>query len=275
MSFNREPVRKWFGFTRRERSSSLILLLIILLVFVFRYAFPERKIYIEDITSTFSYIDNSSDNTLFLFDPNTASYDTLVKLGLDAKVATTLINFRSKGGEFNKPSDIKKIYGMDENMANDLIPYIELYTDTIKKPEKVNNGQQKPPIDINSCDSSSLITLPGIGPVLSVRIIKYRNLLGGYAKIEQLQEVYGLPEETYELIRSRIFIDTLALSKISVNMAGYGDLIRLPYFERYEVTAILKYRELGGRIESINDLIDNKLITEEKAAMIRPYLIFN
>jgi len=284
MNFNREPVRKWFGFTRRERSSTFILLLIIVLVFAFRYAVPARKICIEDITSTFSYIDNSAGSQnleipsaipLFLFDPNTASYDTLVKLGLDAKVANTLINYRSKGGKFNKPSDIKKIYGMDDNKANELIPFIEFCADTIKRSEKVNNGRQKPLIDINNCDSALLITLPGIGPVLSVRIIKYRNLLGGFARIGQLREVYGLPEETYKVISSRIFIDTLALTMISVNSADYSEFSRLPYFERYEVTAILKYRELEGRIERMKDLIDNKLITEEKAAKVSPYLTFN
>ena len=30
------------------------------------------------------------------------------------------------------------------------------------------------------------------------------------------------------------------------------------------MTAILKYRELKGRVESIDDLIENKLITEER-----------
>ena len=49
--------------------------------------------------------------------------------------------------------------------------------------------------------------------------------------------------------------------RININSADYKDLSRLPYFEKYEVTAILKYRELKGRIEGINDLTDNKLDT--------------
>lgn len=129
-------------------------------------------------------------------------------------------------------------------------------------------------IDLNSCDSASLESLPGIGPVLSVRIIKYRNLLGGFARVDQLNEVYGLTEETFTLIRNRVRADPSMIRKISINSAEYRQLIRLPYFEKSEVAAILKYRELKGRINGIGDLVENKLIAEEKAEKLKWYLEF-
>src|SRR4030042_88090 len=132
--------------------------------------------------------------------------------------------------------------------------------------------EQKPLIDINTCDSASLEALPGIGPVLSARIIKYRNLLGGFADVDQLREVYGLPEETFTLISGRIFADSSAVRKINVNSADYRQLIRLPYFERYEVASILNYRELNGKISGMSVLVDNKLIAPEKVEKIRAYL---
>ncbi len=135
--------------------------------------------------------------------------------------------------------------------------------------------ERKRLLDINTCDSISLEKLPGIGPVLSVRIVKYRHLLGGYASIDQLNEVYGLTEETFKLISGRIFADSGAVKKIQINIADFRQLIRLPYFERYEVVGILKYRELEGRIKNIDDLIDNKIITIEKAVKVRPYLEFD
>jgi competence ComEA-like helix-hairpin-helix protein len=127
-------------------------------------------------------------------------------------------------------------------------------------------------IDINTSDSATLVRLPGIGPVLSARIIKYRHLLGGYASIEQLKEVYGLPIETFEKIRGRVFADSTVVEKININSAGYKELSRLPYFEKYDVAAILKYRELKGKIKGIADLTDNKLITAEKAKKVGTYL---
>jgi DNA uptake protein ComE-like DNA-binding protein len=129
-------------------------------------------------------------------------------------------------------------------------------------------------IDINRCDTSELIKLNGIGTVLSVRIIKYRQLLGGFARNDQLSEVYGLPAETYDRIKDQIFVDTLMISTINVNSADYKTLIRFPYFEKYEVSSILKFRELEGRIRDIFVLVDNKLITVEKAKKVRPYLRF-
>jgi DNA uptake protein ComE-like DNA-binding protein len=129
-------------------------------------------------------------------------------------------------------------------------------------------------IELNSCDSASLETLPGIGPVLSARIIKYRNLLGGFANIDQLREVYGLTEETFNLIRKRVKADPSMIRRISINSAEYRHLIRLPYFEKSEVVAILKYRELNGRIDKLSDIVENKIITEEKADKVKWYLEF-
>ena len=138
-----------------------------------------------------------------------------------------------------------------------------------------SNPQKKVIIDINISDSATLVALPGIGPVLSARIIKYRHLLGGFARIEQLKEVYGLPPETFEMIKGRIVADSTQITGISINSATYKEIIRLPYFEKYEVSAILKYRELKGRIKGISDLIENKLIAPEKAIKVGPYLKYD
>ncbi|MZP55518.1 MAG: hypothetical protein GT600_08730 [Bacteroidales bacterium] len=129
-------------------------------------------------------------------------------------------------------------------------------------------------LELNSCDSASLESLPGLGPVLSSRIIKYRNLLGGFVSVEQLREVYGLSEETYKLVSVMLKADSGLVRKIPVNSADYRQLIRLPYFERSEVSSILKYRELMKKVESIGELVENKIITPEKAKKIGPYLSF-
>lgn len=129
-------------------------------------------------------------------------------------------------------------------------------------------------LDINRCDSVSLMALPGIGPVLSARIIKYRNLIGGYVSVNQLKEVYGLPEETFNLIAPVLMTDSLGIRKIKINKADYKELIRHPYFKRDEVASILKYRELKGKISDIGEMIENNLISAETGRKIRPYLDF-
>ncbi|MDR2887723.1 MAG: helix-hairpin-helix domain-containing protein [Bacteroidales bacterium] len=130
------------------------------------------------------------------------------------------------------------------------------------------------PIEINSCDSADLLPLYGIGPVLSGRIIKYRNLLGGYASKEQLLEVYGLTPETFDIIKDRITADTLLVDKIDVNTAGFRRFGRLPYFERQEINDLLKYRSINGKIHGTGELVENNILSPDKANRVKPYLGF-
>lgn len=72
-------------------------------------------------------------------------------------------------------------------------------------------------VELNTADSATLETLPGIGPAFASRIIKYRTLLGGYVKVEQLKEVYGMPEETYDRIQSLCTINTSKVKMIAAD----------------------------------------------------------
>ena len=130
-------------------------------------------------------------------------------------------------------------------------------------------------IDINSCDSTDLLRLPGIGPVLSGRIIRFRNLLGGYASKEQLQEVYGLSPETFEMIKNRITADATLIDKIDINTADFRRFRRLPYFEQKEINDLLRYRSTNGQIHNIDELIENNILSSDKAAKVKPYLSFS
>ena len=283
MKLNTEPIKNWFGFSRRERRSSVILFALISVVLIVRIAVPENNIIAEDVTASLSGIgvpsgpDSGEEHAsaeLFSFDPNTVPDDTLIALGFTEREAKTLIAYRNSGGKFRQPSDLNKVYGIEEGKAKLLIPFVEINVGTSKESQVDLKDPQKTLINLNSCDSALLVTLPGIGPVLSVRIVKYRNLLGGFVSVNQLKEVYGLPPETFEKIKGRLYVDSSAVIGIKINTAGYKELSRLPYFENYEITSILKYRELKGRIEKMNDLTDNKLITIEKADKVRPYIDF-
>jgi DNA uptake protein and related DNA-binding proteins len=129
-------------------------------------------------------------------------------------------------------------------------------------------------LELNTCDSAALEGLPGIGPVLARRIIKYRNLIGGFAASGQLREVYGLSDSTFNIISKRVRADSSLIEKINLNRVDYKRLTRLPYLEKYDVTAILKFRELQGRIVSLDELIKNKVLTPEKARKVKAYLEF-
>ena len=253
MNFNSEPIKDWFGYTRRERRSTFIMFLIIILIIGLRYTIPDSQIVIEDITGTIPETENDS---------KLSGKDSI---SIDDAISGNLINDGRKGSAY-----IKRAYGIEGKR----IPFVKNKQTPLQKVSNYHR-QKNPLIEINRSDSATLIKLPGIGPVLSGRIIKYRRLLGGYASIDQLKEVYGLPVETYELIKDKIFADSSMITKINVNSASYKELSHIHYFEKFEVTAILKYREIKGRIKGLNDLTENKLISVGKARKVGPYLRYD
>lgn len=278
-----DPVKKWFGFNRQERRGSFILLLIIVLVLLIRTIVPLKDTDIEDITPGVKALAMLSRNTDSMqpssFDPNSATLETLLDIGFEEREARTLISYRNNGGRFKNPEDLKKVYGMEEGKAEKLLPYIRIGADTIIKNRSGSKSYapsawQGKVIDLNKCDSAGLEALPGIGPVLSVRIIKFRNLLGGFASVDQLREVYGLSAGTFEMLKARVMADSSSVKKVSVNTADYKELARFPYLKSYEVNAILKYRELQGRISGMPALVENKILTNEKAEKMKAYLKF-
>jgi competence protein ComEA len=132
-------------------------------------------------------------------------------------------------------------------------------------------GKPVLPIDINMADSAQLLPLPGIGPVYAGRIIKYRSLLGGFVSVEQLGEVYGIPAETIQEIRSQVYIDSTVIRKIHIDSATFRELLRHPYLEYNEVKALVKYRDFIRDIKSIHELRINQILHDSTINKIDGY----
>ena len=126
-------------------------------------------------------------------------------------------------------------------------------------------------INLNAADSVHLLPLPGIGPVYAGRIIRYRNLLGGFVSVDQLLEVYGIPNETLDRIRDKIDIDTSVIHKIQLNHATFRELLKHPYLEYEDVKAIVNYREFKGAIQSLQELRDNYILPDSLMDRVLPY----
>lgn len=133
-------------------------------------------------------------------------------------------------------------------------------------------GNSVPLIDINRADSVQLLPLPGIGPVFAGRIIKYRSLLGGYASVDQVMEVYGISKETMDVITDRIVIDTSLIIRLDLNSATFRELLRHPYLEYENVKSIVNYRDFAGTIQSLQELEDNFILPDSVMNKVIPYL---
>ena len=63
---------------------------------------------------------------------------------------------------------------------------------------------QSEAIDINTAGPEELMLLPGIGEVRAKAIIEYRQAYGGFVSIEEITEVSGIGNVTYENIKELI-----------------------------------------------------------------------
>ena len=117
-------------------------------------------------------------------------------------------------------------------------------------------------INLNNVDSAGLLPLPGIGPVFAGRIVRYRELLGGYHGSHQLSEVYGMKAETVELISPFLIIDTSRIRKLPLNTSSFRELLRHPYLEYDDVKALVNYRDVMGKITSLQEIMEHMLVPD-------------
>lgn len=260
---------------------SLLIVSIIALIFLF---FPDIVIRqnrtvdpadVKQLDSLIAILESdelaSTQHTLFLFDPNKISADSLILLGFPKNVAEILINYRSKGGKFYLKKDVKKIYGITDQLMNDIYDFINLPDST----SIVLSNKTVQKFDLNTANADQLKKVNMIGDVLAGRIVKYRDLLGGFVNMDQLGEVYGLSEKAKKHLKSMTFIgDKFKPRLIKINRDQEDVIRRHPYISDLLAEDIIRFREINSAIESEKVLIHFKSIDNNKFEKLIPYLDF-
>ncbi len=218
---------------------------------------------------------------MFDFDPNTLSGDGWKRLGLKDRTIQTIQKYLSKGGKFKKAEDINKIWGLHPQDVQRLLPYVKIkeryseyqskqpYTKEFTAKGSINKNSV---IDINTADTTAFISLPGIGSKLAGRIITFREKLGGFYKIEQVAETFGLPDSTYQQIKNRLMLTGSAVKQLNINNATVEEMKAHPYLRYAIANAIIQYRSQHGNFNAITDIKKILLVTEEIFNKIAPYL---
>lgn len=305
-------LRNVLGFSKTEANGFPVLVLVVILFFFAPFLFKwflsntytagaKDKLLLDSLTadlennSQYFSLDNDENDPVveentsikFKFNPNNASLDSLLLLGFRKEIAQRIIKYRDAGGSFKIKGDLQKIYGLPSAMYNELHPYIELpeertYPRSFKsnKTEDVKEYEYPKPekkevisFDINEADTSQLMLIYGIGPVLSDRIIKYRSLLGGFVRKEQLIEVYGIKDDVFKNLSEKVFIlETFNPVKININEDSAKNIAAHPYISYGIANAIYNYRLQHGKYTSKADLLKLHLIDSTKLEEISPYL---
>ena len=130
------------------------------------------------------------------------------------------------------------------------------------------------PVELNTADSAALRSVSGIGAKTVGAILDYRRRLGGFCRAEQLAEVRGVTESNYERILKQISIDSCRISKIDINFATPKALAEHPYIAPRTLRKILKRRQLKGGWSTLEEMIEDGILTREEADRLHPYLRF-
>lgn len=299
-------IKDFFYYTKAERQGIIILIIIVIICLCTPLLFhqpnkkeaandktfdKEYKEFIQSIEilnkkEYYKYYHPQFEREVVLspFDPNTVDSISLLRLGLPRWMAHNILKYRAKGGKFRKPEDFKKIYGMSEERFALLLPYINIQQakrDTVVKMMAVRDTTKKAlypikftaavKLEINTVDTTELKRIPGVGSNIARMIVNYRNRLGGYHSIEQLEDIH--------LISSRLArwftINPALIHKLNVNKAGLNRVNAHPYINFYQAKAIIEFRRKHGSIKNLQQLSLLEEFTPADFERMKYYITFD
>jgi len=317
-------MKDYFYFTKRERNGMLLLIGLALLFLalptimrqfrtVEKYEFQEfRQLMAEAKVDINDEIDIASKESIDLsvlnpqsIDPNLADKQAFLHLGLSPKLVKTILNYRSKGGDYSTPDNLRKVYGMTESDFQRILPYL-IFTPNPKQATKkqltavtvsqpilttpsvvIQVPTQK--FDPNTIAKEGLLML-GLPEKIVDRMIKFRNAGGKFYQPEELKKVYGMKEEWVEQLlpwmevikKKRIVPEKIELHKkktkkkenpiTDINKANFEDWQKLWGIGNYYADKIMGYREKLGGFISVDQILEIKELPDSVKQSILPAL---
>lgn len=235
--------------------------------FTFRQIEPFIQISQQEASSP----DKRNKPELFPFNPNTASDEQFERLGFSGRQIQSIRKYLSSGGHFTDKSSFAKFRALNESQKERLLDFVVIDEQT-KEPKEVYAAQSVlVKLEINGADSIQLKHLPGIGDVLSKRIIKYRELVGGFYSVSQLKEVYGITDDVFVKIEPKITVDRGKVRKIDLNFSDRKELSRHPYIKAELSDRIVRFRSRVGAISNKKMLLDSMILNIDQYDRISPY----
>lgn len=289
-------LNKSFNYNKGQRRAIWVLLLVIAVLIYFRFHAKieisqnnDYEYFTEKIDSFLNSVDSNPvtksirkkstempEDVVRLkpFNPNIATYETFIELGLTSQQANTILKYLSSGESFEFKTDLKRIYSITEADYLRLEPYILL-------PEKVDlvlsnkviTEKKKNIVELNSATHAELLSIKGVGPYISKNIIKYRSMLGGFYSLKQLLEVYGIDTVVYSQIVEYLTINTDSIKHFNINNTSYYDLRKHPYITNEQAFEISNHVKQIGKFRNLKELKLLKSINDSVYEKIYSYFV--
>ena len=303
---NRNSLRSHFRFNKQERSGIFFLLLFIVVFQVLYFvgksypALEKDNSFVVDEEYQ-AKLDELKDNIrkkdtflLYPFNPNYISDYKGYTVGMSTAEIDRLHAFRAKNQYVNSSKEFQKVTLVSDSLLQIISPYFKFPEWTNKGNSHSNGSNELGPSstsktvpiqdignsavnsevkDLNKVTAEELKSIKGIGDVLSRRIVKFRDMLGGFVVEKQLSHVYGLESEVVARLLGRYkILESPSISKININQASPYDLAKLVYIKYAVAARIVAYREKNGGINSFDELLGIEDFPTEKLDIIELYL---
>ena len=291
-----KTIKKYFNFSREQRKGILLLFSIIIVLqliyfFVDFSSLSKTSSEKEQWLSLQSQIDSLKKEKqdyvpkIYPFNPNFITDYKGYKLGMSVPEIDRLLAYRKENKYVNSPKEFQAVTKVSDSLLNAISPYFKFpdwvnskkeFKDYKKYPNSAFAKKQKIVIiDINQASQEDLIKIYGIGEAISIRILKFKESLGGFVSMEQMNDVWGLSPEVIENLNTHFKISaTPTVKKIDINNASIKELSIFPYFKYPISKNIVTFRSMNGDIKNIEDLTKIKGLSIEKAKIIALYLNF-
>ena len=286
-------LKSYFQFTKSQRSG-IIFLVLLCVMFQSAYFLIDFKSTTNDSKEkqewlafqteidSLKQIKHDYIPKIYPFNPNFITDFKGQKLGMSVSEIDRLLAFRKTNKYVNTPEDFQKVTKISDSLLNTMVPYFKFPDWVTNKKEfkskykSFENKKEKIVIlDINLATKEDLIKVYGIGPALSDRILKLKDLLGGFVSMEQMNDVWGLSPEVIENLNKNFKVSVLPkVNKVDINNASIKELMLFPYFKYALAKAIVTYRSMNGDFKNNADLTKINGFPNEKLNVISLYLYF-
>ena len=304
------PFQNLFIFSKNQKKGAVSLIILLLLIHFFQKAYftdkpvNPRTLHIPNLKQANSIsIDSIGINTA-----DTSDFKSLP--GIGSILSTRIVRFRKAKKGFHSLKELKNVYGLSPKTYHKILPYLFLdsfpqspYSSSYKRPFSTKTNTYPKPlpdtVNINTATKQEFQQLPGIGEVLSERIIRFREAKGGFADPSEIQKVYKLPDSTFQKIHPYLYMESrekeiskgdspppkeriphektrikaLTLSTpVNINSADTTQWQQLPGIGPVLAKRIVAYRKIIGFFSQVGYLAKVYGLSQEKIAPLLPYL---
>lgn len=292
-----KSIKSYFLFSKEQRNGIFLLLLIIIMIQAVLFFYGRFDVSVAKTAQESQWLSlqskvdalklASSDYKYELkpFNPNYITDYKGYKLGMSVDEIDRLLSFRKSNQYVNSAQDFQRVTKVSDSLLAVIAPYFKFpeWVSNKKSTKAFVNYPNKSFIksdkivikDINTATQEDFMKINGIGQGYSERIIIFRERLGGFVSMHQMEDVWGLPPEVITKLNVSFKIESqIAPEKLDINNATINEIAKFPYFNYVMAKEIVKSRSMNGDFKTATDLTKIKGLSIEKANIIALYLTF-